>query len=165
MFGKNKSKGSKHSKGSRDSHRSDKNDKGKKSDGTKTKTKAKIHLHVAIYQPEYGNLHHWALYLDTHNYVYQVVGEPMGFTADVSADILPSNSGRFVESVQVAQIQEADVAALDEIIRSTPVQNDVQGWCCQDYVMEALELLNEEQIVDDEDYDKVRPRLMRRFNR
>jgi hypothetical protein len=46
------------------------------------------------------------------------------------------------------------------------VQNDVQGWCCQDYVMEALEGLNEEQIVDDEDFKIVRnwKRLMKMFN-
>jgi hypothetical protein len=28
---------------------------------------------------------------------------------------------------------------LHRIITETPVQNDIQGWCCQDYVMEALE--------------------------
>ena len=58
----------------------------------------------------------------------------------------------------------AEMADLHKIITGTPVQNDVQGWCCQDYVMEALEGLNEEQIVDDEDYEKAKERLMRRFN-
>jgi hypothetical protein len=38
-----------------------------------------------------------------------------------------------------AEIQPADMTELHRIITETPVQNDIQGWCCQDYVMEALE--------------------------
>jgi len=163
--GKKKEKDSRKEKEGKD--KKEKGKKEKKEDGSKTKRKEKkevISLSVAVYQPEDGNLHHWALYLEPHNYVYQVTGEPMDFTASVMADIIPSSSARFVESVGIAEIQPDDLAELDRIIRETPVQNDVQGWCCQDYVLEALELLNNEQIVDDEDYERARRRLLRRFS-
>jgi hypothetical protein len=150
--GKGKGKGKEKEKGEGDK------------DKAKKEKKQVVTLWVALYQPEYGNLHHWALYLDTHNYVYQVRGEPMDFTASVISGAIPMNSSRYVESVEVGEINPNDVVELDRLIRATPVQNDVQSWCCQDYVMEALEALNEEQIVDDEDYQRARRRLERKFN-
>jgi len=88
----------------------------------------------------------------------------MDFTCSVTVGAIPRNSSRYVESVEVAEINSDDVADLDRIIRATPVQNDVQGWCCQDYVLEALETLNQEQIVEDEEYERARRRLLRKFN-
>lgn len=146
----------------------EKGKKEKKGSGSTTKKRERkdvISLLVAVYQPEDGNLHYQALYLEPHNYVYQVTSEAMDFTASVTADTIPTSSGRFVESVEVAEIQTNDISELDRIIRETLVQNDIQGWCCQDYVLDALELLNNEQIVDDEDYERARRRLLRRFNR
>ena len=64
----------------------------------------------------------------------------------------------------MAKFQAADMAELHRVITETSVQNDVQGQCCQDYVMEALEGLNEEQIIDDEDFERAKKSLMKRFN-
>ena len=139
-----------------------KGDKGKEVE--KKKKKKKGNLSVALYRPRWGNLRHWALYLDTDNYVYEVTGEAMHFTAEAKSGIIPNSSGSYLESIHVAEIQPADMAELHKIITETPVQNDVQGWCCQDYVMEALEGLNKEQIVDDEDFEKAKRRLMKKFN-
>jgi hypothetical protein len=76
MSSKHKSKEAKSSK--KDPEREKGKGKGKEKEGDKDKTKKEkkqvLSLSVALYQPEYGYLHHWALYLDTHNYVYQVVG-------------------------------------------------------------------------------------------
>jgi hypothetical protein len=88
----------------------------------------------------------------------------INFTIEFKSGILPSSSGSWTESITVAEIKPADMAELHKIITRTPVQNDVQGWCYQDYVMEALEGLNKEQIVDNEDYEKAKKRLMKRFN-
>jgi len=55
----------------------------------------------------------------------------------------------WLQSIPVAKTRAADMAALQTIITETPVQNDVQRWCCQDYVIEALERSNEEKIVED----------------
>lgn len=140
----------------------EKKDKGKEKEEEKVKKKGK--LSVALYRPRWGNLRHWALYLDIGNYVYEVTGEAMHFTAEAKDGIIPNNSGSWIESIPVTEIQAADIAELHRIITETPVQNDVQGWCCQDYVMEALEGLNEEQIVDDEDFEIAKKRLMKRFN-
>jgi hypothetical protein len=137
---------------------------GAKKDKGKEKNKEKGNLSVALYRPRWGNLRHWALYLDTGNWVYEVTGEAMHFTAEVKNGVIPNNSGSWIESIHVAEIQAADMPELHRIITETPVQNDVQGWCCQDYVMEALEYLNEEQIVDDEDFEKAKRRLMKKFN-
>lgn len=96
--------------------------------------------------------------------MYQVVGDPMRFTADVTVGVVPRNYARYVESVEVAEIQPGDIVEVDGLNRATQVQNDVQGWCCQDYVLEALKALNEEQIVEDEDYERARRRFLRKFN-
>ena len=124
----------------------------------------KTNLSVVMYRPRWGNLHHWALHLASGNHVYEVTGEAMEFKAEHKAGIIPSNSGSLVGSIFIAEIQPADIKQLHETITSTKVQNDVAEWCCQDYVLEALEALNEEQIVDDEDYAKAKKRLMKRFN-
>ncbi|KAI2619937.1 hypothetical protein GGR54DRAFT_109053 [Hypoxylon sp. NC1633] len=137
----------------------EKKDRGKEEEKVKKKGK----LSVALYRPRWGSLRHWALYLDVGNYVYEVTGEAMQSTAEAKAGIIPNNSGSWIESIPVAEIQAADMAELHRIITETPVQNDVQGWCCQDYVM-ALEGLNEEQIVDDEGFGIAKKRLMKRFN-
>jgi hypothetical protein len=145
-----------------------KKEKSKEKESNKDKTKKEkkqvISLSVTLYQLEYRNLHHWVLYLNIHNYVYQVCGKPMDFTASVTARAVPRNSAWYIESVKVAEIQPGDIAELDRLICATLVQNDVQGWCCQDYVMEALKALNEEQIVEDEDYERARRCLLRKFN-
>ena len=131
----------------------------------KNKETVEGNLSVALYRPKWGNLRHWALYLDTDNWIYEVTGEPMHFTAEAKDGVIPTKSGSWVESIHVAKIQPVDMAELHRIITETPVQNDVQGWCCQDYVMEALESLNAEQIVDDEDFEKVKKLLMKKFNK
>jgi hypothetical protein len=102
----------------------EKKDKGKEEEKVKKKGK----LSVALYRPRWGNLRHWALYLDVGNYVYEVTGEAMQFTAEAKAGIIPNNSGSWIESIPVAEIQAADMAELHRIITETPVQNDVQGW-------------------------------------
>ena len=141
-----------------------KSDKG--SGSNISKSEPETTLSVAIYQPHWGSLHHWALSLKCPDctYIYQVVGEAMNFTAEVCDTAVPEDSARFVESIKVAKINDGDVVALHNTIISTPVQNDVVEWCCQDYVIEALKLLNEEQIVDDEDYKPAKRRLDKRFN-
>lgn len=74
-----------------------------------------------MYQPVWGNLHHWALYLDTHNYLYQVLGEALNFTADFAEGVIPSHSGRYIESIRVAEIQPNDLGELHRIITETQV--------------------------------------------
>jgi hypothetical protein len=73
----------------------------------------------------------------------------MKFIPNVAKVAIPSRSGRWRESTLVAKIQPADVDNVRRIITETLVQHDCQGWSCQDYVLEALKRLNEEQIVDD----------------
>ena len=106
MSSKHKSKEIKSSK--KDPEKEKGKGKGKEKEGDKDKAKKEkkqvITLSVALYQPEYGNLHYWALYLDTHNYVYQVRGEPMDFTPSVTARAIPRNFVRYVESVEVGEI-------------------------------------------------------------
>ncbi|KAF4627053.1 hypothetical protein G7Y89_g11103 [Cudoniella acicularis] len=111
-----------------------------KNKGKEKEKEEKGNLSVAVYRPRWGNL---------GNCLYEVTGEAMHFTA---------------ESIPVAEIHPTDIAELHRVITETPVQNDVQQWCCQDYVLEALEGLNNEQIVDDEDFGKAKKRLMEIFN-
>ena len=64
----------------------------------------------------------------------------MNFAAEVRDNVIPEDSGSFIESIKVADISPDDVAALHRIITNVPVANDIQGWSYQDYIMERRRL-------------------------
>lgn len=77
--------------------------------------------------------------------------------------ILPENSGQHTGSIPVADID--DVNYFDQTVRATAIHNDVLGWSCQDWVLEALEDLNVNEILGDYEYNEAKERLERRYNR
>jgi hypothetical protein len=124
-------------------------------------------LSVEIYAPvpEEGNVPHWSLFVqngsDGRGISRDVVGNPLGFRFRAADNVRPDHSGRHTLSIPVGDIDDVDY--FDQIARATPIQNDVQGWTCQDWVLEALQNLNLNDILGDYEHDEARERLLRRY--
>ena len=124
-------------------------------------------LSVAMYKPPEGNYLHWALYLEdgSEHTIYEVINEYPHFKANVITGKKPDQSLRYQRSIFMYEINAPDVPGLDETISSVKVRNDIVHWNCQDYVIEALDLLEKECIVDGEDksYIKAKKQLKKHF--
>ena len=124
-------------------------------------------LFVAMYKPPRGNYLHWALYLQDglEDIIYEVVGENPRFETNVITGKKPEQSTRYQRSIFIYEINPADVQSLKDKVSSVKLQNDVVHWNCQDYVMETLDLLEEECIIDGEDksYIKTKEKLKKHF--
>lgn len=126
-------------------------------------------LDVVIFNPQYneGNVPHWSFFVETHpnnrGLIRDVMGQPMGFAIRRVDDVLLEDSEHFRERIRIAFL--SDVRAFEAVLESVPVQNDVAHWCCQDYIIEALDPLKEEHIIDNRDYQRVKRELFHKFNR
>lgn len=85
---------------------------------------------MVISEPQWGNLHHWALHLGGYDYIYQVIGEAMNFVAEQSEDMHPEESEQWIESIPVAKINEVDISALRDILNNLEVHNIILGSRC-----------------------------------
>jgi Family of unknown function (DUF6540) len=120
-------------------------------------------LYVAEYRPTGGNVRHWALYLEIHDSgavyrnIYQVVGPAKEFQLSIVPDVTPAQSRRFIKNVHVADFEDrGTIQSVREILRDQAIRNDIATWSCQDWVLEALETLSEEELLDEYSYIDAR---------
>lgn len=117
-------------------------------------------LYVARYQHD-GNVKHWALYLeDVVN--FEVSGERMGFSYQFPENEGPESTRSHRGNTFVAEID--DVQAFKDIAAEVVIQNDVQGWNCQQWVLDALEKLNNSEIIGDYEYQEAKVKLEALFD-
>jgi hypothetical protein len=120
-------------------------------------------LEVAIYLPRSGNVCHWTLALTEGSgsseitTLYEVVGQPTLFSRNTMCNTKPESTSRFERSVWVSDIN--DIVAAKRILEHQPIHNDVATWGCQDFVLEALEALNEALVIEDYYYDEAKAKL------
>ena len=117
-------------------------------------------LYAVFYRPRYGNYDHWALYLkvgrDDHH-IFQVLGEHPNFVKN-TARTQPQRSRSFRDAIFLADLNAGDIEQLMDVVKRTPVDNEVSGWDCQEYVLDILQELESECIVDevDEEYKEAK---------
>ena len=120
-------------------------------------------LYVAMYKPVEGNYEHWALYLQNgeEDVVYQVIGEWPHFKYNVK-ETKPENTLLHRRSIFMCEVNDRDIPELKEHVADYPIDNEVESWNCQDYVVEVLQKLEEECVVDgdDRDYKKAMKELV-----
>ena len=122
-------------------------------------------LYVVFYRPRYGNYRHWALYLqtDTENLIFEVTGSHPNFKRNVvKAD--PRNSQSLVNIIFMDTVSSGDIATVQNVARTTKVDNETVEWDCQEYVLDMLETLEQECVVDDdhETYKDARNELKKK---
>lgn len=121
-------------------------------------------LSVAQYIPMAGNLLHWALYLETRSetMIYQIVGSVGAFKYKHRGNVYPQKSSRFIALVFVSEIDSKDIKAVKSILESHPINTDVAtSRNCQDWILEALEALHDEEYID---VSNFKERVFRNYN-
>lgn len=109
-------------------------------------------LYVAFYRPRYGNYQHWALYLqtDTDKLIFEVTGSHPNFKRNVvKAD--PRNSQSFIKITFMDTISSGDIATVQNVARTTKIDNETVEWDCQEYVLDMLETLKKECVLNEDD--------------
>jgi len=123
-------------------------------------------LSVAQYLPESGNVRHWALYLEIPggSRIYQIIGSPTAFTYGHRKNVDPQHSSRFVESIFVSEIHPSNIKDIKNILKTFPIQNDIATFSCQDWVLEALEALKDEDLLDESSFYSAQEELQAKYN-
>jgi hypothetical protein len=90
------------------------------------------------------------LQTDTDNLILEVTGSHPNFKRNVvKAD--PKNSQSFIRMIFMDTVSPADVATVEDVARTTKIDNETVEWDCQEYVLDMLEILENECVVDDDD--------------
>jgi hypothetical protein len=92
--------------------------------------------------------------------VYEVVGEPTSYCRNTLHDTRPESTKRFVRLIHVCEFDGA-VATADakQKLENQEIHNDVAHWSFQDFVLEALEGLHDEDLIQDTDYYEAKDEL------
>lgn len=64
----------------------------------------------------------------------------------------------------VSEIDSKDIKDVKNILESHPIDTDIATWSCQDWVLEALEALHDEEYIDASNYDDVKEKLLENYN-
>ncbi|EEH11061.1 hypothetical protein HCBG_00516 [Histoplasma capsulatum G186AR] len=122
-------------------------------------------LFIAISQPRNQTLgtYHWALYLQissTEHAVFQIVGDPCNFKYDESS-AAPQNSIHHIENIRVAEIDHVD--HFRQVVKDQKIENEMYNWGCQQWVLDVLEALVEDDLLTDYDHDEAKLKLVPLF--
>jgi len=106
---------------------------------------------------------HWAINLRAagSDLIYQANGDEGKLDLDIRK-ANPKNSSRFRKEIKVSDID--DEVEVKRILEGQPMNNDVASWNCQDWVMEALEALNDEMLLGDYQYNEAKDTLMELYH-
>lgn len=117
-----------------------------------------LRITVVFFKLIEGNFDHWALWLRGRavNKLFQVAGDYAEMEAQ-ALDEDPRDNSRLYKCITVGEIVSDDQLALEAQIKTVPVRNDVALWDCQDYVLDVLDVLEDEGYVGgDEEYTDLR---------
>lgn len=117
-----------------------------------------VGLYVAIYS-EGGVYKHWSLFIDTPEDSEKTILHIMGSSTNYYFDMRTSDARRsksLSELVFLCRVDAAAVGAIKDAGKKAVIHNEFPGYNCQDYVIELLDALEEEEIIDgkDKDYKK-----------
>ncbi|KAK6535275.1 hypothetical protein TWF694_001743 [Orbilia ellipsospora] len=117
------------------------------------------YLFIAIYSTQEGNYKHWALYFQTESddYIFEVIGQQpdAGYERNVTRQP-PEANPMFKKKYLVAEIDRGDVKdVIDYLENRSEIHSEITDWCCQDFCLESLETLREDELIsqDDENYE------------
>ena len=84
------------------------------------------------------------------HFIFEVTGSHPNFKRNVvKAD--PRNSQSFVRMIFMDTVSSGDIATVQNVARTTKIDNETVEWDCQEYVLDMLETLEEECVVEDDD--------------
>jgi hypothetical protein len=122
-----------------------------------------VPLLVVMYKASEKEYRHWALCLEgpkRNQYtIYQVNGDTHEYEYDkTELKKAPDKSKRYYASVHVTDGLD-DPEAAEAVLEKVPIDNDSPGWNCQEWVLAALELLKDEDLIPEHDYENAEAEL------
>ncbi|KAJ3515448.1 hypothetical protein NLJ89_g1754 [Agrocybe chaxingu] len=127
-------------------------------------------LSVAICHAVLGSKAHWALYLSVkegitrREVIYQATGPENQLHLEIRENLDPRSSERLNCLVHVSElISKEDVDQAEALIRQQEIKNNITRWTCQDWVLEVLEALDDEELLDEYEYAEARSELLDKF--
>lgn len=165
-----KDKSSKDKSSRDDKHKSSK-EKGDKHSSSKDEGKSTsyIGLYSVIYQPHYGNYHHWAFAAYLQNvetwYIFQVVQDVQDgpFRSEV-LQTDPRNSARCLQPLLgLGYIDSGWWSILVEQISEIHTAQREAAWNCQDYVIEIWQRVRASGMVDEDTFRQGYAEMQTRY--
>ncbi|PGH36929.1 hypothetical protein GX50_00163 [[Emmonsia] crescens] len=109
-----------------------------------------IPLMVAIY--DNPGIKHWSLYIDgedkTGKTIIHILGARQRYFRDVRTPSDARISNSLIELCALCEIDVAKIDTVKNIAWNTPVRNEEFDYSCQDFVLDVLDRLEEEDIID-----------------
>jgi hypothetical protein len=109
-------------------------------------------------------MNHWSLHLfheNTKGTVYEAAGDPEAYYFNVIAKHDPRKDPIHLRSIEVYDgFSDGEMKDVDRILRTVPVDNESYNFNCQVWVFDALEKLNEEELIPDYEYAEIYEKLM-----
>jgi hypothetical protein len=120
-------------------------------------------LFVAVYGDGQQDDQHWALYIENVTLVQAMSLRRWSVNVRNSD---PRDSGSYRDMIYLTDVRTRDVQDIEEIAHGLRL-NRFSGWNCQDFVMDLLEALEDEDIIDpnDNEYQQQKDRLRRLLHR
>lgn len=105
---------------------------------------------VAIY--DNPGIKHWSLFIDVEDKPEKTVIQILGARRHYFRDVKTPSDARILDSlIELRALCEFDATKIDEvktIAWDTPIRNDESDYSCQDFVLDVLEKLEEQNIID-----------------
>ncbi|KAE8374233.1 hypothetical protein BDV26DRAFT_300360 [Aspergillus bertholletiae] len=112
-----------------------------------------VGVHVAIITDE-GVFKHWAIFIDvpreSDKIMLQARGSDGRFRYEPEYGDARGLSG-LDELVFLFQVESAEATWPKAAANELPVRSDIHGWNCQDWVLDFLDKLEEDDLIDGED--------------
>src|SRR5262245_43500265 len=118
-----------------------------------------VTLLVVMYRAAEKEYRHWALCFEgpkTDQYtVYQVNGDTHEYKYNkTELKKPPDKSKRYYASGHVTDGLD-DPYTAEALLEKVPIDNDNPSWNCQEWVLAALELLKDEDLIPEHDYQNA----------
>lgn len=122
-------------------------------------------LDVAISKSIDGRgMNHWAIHLfteDSNGTIFEAAGDPEAYYFNIIADYDPRKTAGHWRSIAIYDgLTKEDMIEVDRILKTMPVDNESYHFNCQIWVFEALEKLNDEELIPEYEYAEGYEALM-----
>ncbi|KAE8342430.1 hypothetical protein BDV24DRAFT_162320 [Aspergillus arachidicola] len=110
-----------------------------------------VGVYVAIITDE-GVFKHWAIFIDEPHEPDKIMLQARG--SDGRFRYEPENGDArclsdLDELVFLFNVKSTETSTLKAVASDIPVRSDIHGWNCQDWVLDFLDKLEEENIIDE----------------
>jgi hypothetical protein len=111
---------------------------------------------VAMFNGEFdGAFLHWAIFVGdeqdpSQGFICHVQGSAGRFRYE-QRRTNAHNSETLVEMIQIGHVSSNNLRELRHVARATPIQNNDQAWNCQDFALDVVASLVEQELIEEDE--------------